>query len=75
MKPRAFLVMTLAAALAAPVLAPATALADSAYLAGALAELEAAAPTGTSATSGGRRPRVPRRVRGRARPVHSRGRG
>ena len=52
MKPRAFLVMTLAAALAAPVLAPATALADSAYLAGALAELEAAAPTGTSATSG-----------------------
>lgn len=44
--------MTLAAALAAPVLAPVTALADSADLAGALAELEAAAPAVTSTTSG-----------------------
>lgn len=54
MKSKALLAMTLAAALAAPVLAmtPAAALADSADLTGALAELEAAAPAVTSATSG-----------------------
>ena len=52
MKSKALLALTLAAALAAPVLAPATALADGADLAGALAELEAAAPAGTRDSEG-----------------------